>query len=118
MIALMLAAGGLYGLVAYALAQRLKEIGIRVALGATRRNVFQVIVGNAFRLTTIGIVIGALLGAAAMRLFTSLLYGLSPTDPLTFGSIAGLLLVVTTIAGYVAARRGLAIDASQVLRGE
>jgi predicted permease len=117
-IALLLASGGLYGLVAYALAQRVKEIGIRVALGANRRNVFRVIVGNAFRLTTIGVVIGVLLSAVAMRLFTSLLYGVSPTDPLTFGGIAGLLVLVTTIAGYAAARRGLRIDPMRVLRND
>ena len=104
-IGLLLAAGGLYGLVCYTLAFRLKEIGIRVALGATRRNVFRVIVGGAVRLTLIGVVLGVGLAAAATRVLSGFLYGLSPTDPITFAGIALLLILVTLVAGYAAARR-------------
>jgi predicted permease len=118
LIALLLASGGLYGLVAYTLAQRVKEIGIRVALGSSRAGVLRVVVGGAFRLTAIGVAVGILLGAAATRVFGSLLYGVSPTDPLTFVCIALLLLVVTAIAGYTAARKGLSVDPMLVLRGE
>jgi putative ABC transport system permease protein len=117
-VALLLAAGGLYGLVAYTLQQRLKEIGIRVALGATRRNVFGVVVGGAVRLTAVGVVFGILAGAAATRLLGALLFAVSPTDPLTFGLIAVLLVLVTLGAGYAAARRGLATDPVVVLRSE
>jgi predicted permease len=117
-IALVLASGGLYGLVCYSLQQRLKEIGIRVALGATPGRVFSLVVGGAARLSLAGILIGVLLAAAAMRLLTSWLYGLSPTDPVTFGAVAGLLGLVTLAAGYVGARRGLTNDPVAVLREE
>jgi predicted permease len=117
-IALVLASGGLYGLVSYTLAQRTKEIGIRVALGASGGGILRVVVGGAFRLTAIGVAVGMLLGAAATRVFTSLLYGLSPTDPLTFGSIGLLLLIVTATAGYTAARKALSLDPMLVLRNE
>lgn len=117
-IALVLAAGGLYGLVCYTLQQRLKEIGIRVALGATPRRVFGLVVGGAARLSLAGILLGVLLAAVAMRLLAALLYGLSPTDPVTFGAVAGLLGLVTLAAGYIAARRGLVGDPMAVLREE
>jgi len=117
-IALVLAAGGLYGLVSYNLQQRLKEIGIRIAMGADRRRVFGLIVGGAARLTLIGIIAGALLALVVMRLLAAMLYGLSPTDPLTFGVIALLLAVVTLLAGYAGARRGLDTDPMAVLREE
>jgi predicted permease len=117
-IALLLASGGLYGLVCYTLEQRLKEIGIRVALGATRENVFYVMVGSAVRLTAAGAAIGLAIAMAAMRLLSTLLYGLSPTDPLTFGGIAALLVFVTLGAGYAAARKGLDVDPMAALRHE
>jgi len=117
-IALLLAAGGLYGLVYYTLQQRIREIGIRVALGAPRGAVFRVIVGRAVRLAGIGVVLGAAVAAAATRLLSALLYGLSPTDPLTFGGIAALLLLVTLGAGYIAARKGLDADPNTILRHE
>jgi predicted permease len=115
-IALLLATGGLYGLVCYTLEQRLKEIGIRVALGASREQVFRLIVGGTVRLSAIGVATGVLLAAGAMRLLASLLIGLSPTDPLTFGGIAALLVFVTLGAGYAAAQKGLNVDPMVVLR--
>jgi ABC-type antimicrobial peptide transport system permease subunit len=96
----------------------LKEIGIRVALGATRENVFYVIVGGAVRLTAVGAAIGLAIAVAAMRLLSTLLYGLSPTDPLTLGGIAALLVFVTLGAGYAAARKGLDVDPMAALRHE
>jgi predicted permease len=117
-IGLLLALGGLYGLVAYTLAQRLQEIGVRVALGATRGNLFRVIVGGAVRLTVIGVALGIGAAAAGTRLLSALLYGLSPLDPLTFGGIAGLLVLVTLLAGYAAARKGLTVDPVIALRHE
>lgn len=117
-IALLLAAGGLYGLVSYTLEQRLKEIGIHVALGATRGDVFRIIVGGAVRLSAAGLALGFLLAAATTRLLTSFLYGLSPTDPATFAGIAGLLVLVTLAAGFGAARHGLNVDPMVVLRRE
>ena len=117
-IALLLATGGLYGLVTYTLEQRMKEIGIRTALGATRLTVFRVIVGGAFRLTAIGLLVGMAMAAWAMRLLANFLYGLSPMDPATFGGIAALLALVTLGAGYAAARRGLNVDPMAILRYE
>jgi putative ABC transport system permease protein len=117
-IGLMLALGGLYGLVCYTLAQRTREIGIRIALGATRQNVFRVIVGGTVRLTLVGVAIGVALAAAGTRLLSALLYGLSPTDPLTFAGIAALLVLVTVAAGYVAVRKGLTVDPVVALRHE
>jgi putative ABC transport system permease protein len=117
-VALLLAAGGLYGLVCYTVAQRAREIGIRIALGASRRNVFRVIVGRAATLTAIGVAIGTVIAAALMRFMSALLYGLSPTDPLTFSGIAMLLVSVALLAGYAAARKGLAVDPMVVLRNE
>ncbi|MFN2564536.1 MAG: FtsX-like permease family protein, partial [Gemmatimonadaceae bacterium] len=117
-IALLLAAGGLYGLVSYMLEQRLKEIGIRVAMGANRRSVFRVIVGGAFRLTAVGLVLGVGFAAGVMNLLAAFLYGLRPIDPVTFGGIGALLALVTLAAGYTAARRGLEVDPVVVLRYE
>jgi len=117
-IALLLAAGGLYGLVCYTLEQRLKEVGIRVALGATQSDVFRVIVGSTLRIAVTGVVLGGVLAAATTRLLGALLYGLSPVDPLTFGTIAVLLLCLTLAAAYIAARRGLDVDPLTVLRHE
>jgi len=117
-VALLLAAGGLYGLVAYTLEQRLKEIGIHVALGATRLDVFRIIVGRAARLSAAGVAIGVVLAAATTRLLAAVLYGLSPTDPATFGAIAAVLTLVTLAAGFAAARAGLNVDPMIVLRRE
>jgi predicted permease len=117
-IGLLLAAGGLYGLVCYTVARRLKEIGIRVALGASRTTIFRLIVGGAVRLTVIGVVAGIALAAAGTRLIASFLYGLSPLDPVTFAGIAALLIVVTLGAGYAAARHGLSLDPIAALRQE
>jgi predicted permease len=117
-IGLVLAAGGLYGLVAYTVHRPFREIGIRVALGATRGQVFRTIVGRAVRLTSVGVVAGLALALAAVHLLAAVLYGISPTDPLTFGGVAVLLVLVTLAAGYAAARRGLRIDPAVVLRRE
>jgi predicted permease len=117
-IALLLASGGLYGLICYTLQQRVKEIGVRVALGATREQVFRLIVGGSIRLTIVGAAAGLLIAAGAMRLLSSLLIGLRPTDPLTFAGVGAAMLAVSLTAGYVAARKGLAIDPVVVLKHE
>ena len=84
----------------------------------SRRTIFQVIVGGAFRLTVVGVLIGLALGAAVARLASFLLYGLSPTDPVIFGGVAALLILVTLGAGYAAARKGLNVDPQVILRHE
>jgi predicted permease len=117
-IALLLATGGLYGLVCYTLEQRLKEIGIRIALGATRERVFRLVVGGTLRLAAVGVAIGVVLAAGVMRLLSWLLIGLSPTDPLTFAGIATLMAAITLGAGYAGARKGLNVDPIEVLKYE
>jgi ABC-type antimicrobial peptide transport system permease subunit len=104
--------------VCYTVTRRVKEIGIRVALGAGRQQVFRIIVGRAVRLTAIGVVLGIGLAAAATRLLTSFLYGLSPVDPVTFAGVGLLLVIVTLAAGYAAARRGLDLTPVAALRQE
>jgi putative ABC transport system permease protein len=116
--ALLLATGGLYGLVCYTLQQRFKEIGLRVALGASPEQIFRLIVGGTVRLTAIGVAAGVLLAAFAMRLLAWMLIGLSPIDPLTFAGVAALMLIVTLGAGYVGARQGLSVDPAAVLKYE
>jgi predicted permease len=118
LIALILASGGLYGLVCYTLERRTREIGIRIALGAGRGHVLGLVVGGAIRLVSAGLAIGAGIAMAAGRLLSSLLYGLGPSDPTTFGGVAALLVVVTLGAGYTAARTGLAVDPAVALRHE
>ena len=118
LIALVLAIGGLYGIVTYTVAERVKEIGIRVALGATRAHVFAAIVGSAVRLTAIGIAIGAAAALAGTRALKILMYGVSPTDAPTFLVVALLLTIVALAASYGAARRGLDVDPMVALRRE
>lgn len=115
-LALAPASLGLFGLVSYALEQRIKEMGVRVALGATRRQVLQDISGGAVKLASIGIVIGLALAAAVMRFAAAYLYGLSPADPFTFGVVAIVLLAVTLAAAYAASRKALNVDPVVALR--
>jgi predicted permease len=116
LIGLVLAASGLYGLVAYTCELRLKEIGIRIALGARRLQVFRAIAGGTIVLVLAGLIVGAGTAAAIMRLFAAFLYGVSPWDPLTFAIIAIVLLGVTLAATTAAARRGLNLDPAVILK--
>jgi ABC-type antimicrobial peptide transport system permease subunit len=113
-----LASIGLYGVTAYAVSGRTKEIGIRMALGAKRSNVLRMILVEGFGLIMTGIFIGLVLSAAATRLMDSLLYGVSPTDPLTFISVAALLTMVALLACYVPARKATKVDPMVALRYE
>jgi predicted permease len=117
-IALLLSSGGLYGAVRYTLARRQKEIGIRIALGATGSDVFRLITGGATRLTAVGLAVGLLIAAGATRLMSALLFGLDALDPLTFAAVAALLLFVALSAGYAAGRAGLSHDPVALLRSD
>ena len=117
-LALLLAAVGLYGVMAYAVAGRTKEIGIRMALGAGRRRVRRMILGEGLALAAAGTLAGLLLSAACMRLMQSLLYGISPTDPLTYVAVALFLTAVALLACYVPARRATKVDPMVALRYE
>jgi putative ABC transport system permease protein len=117
-IALGLAAIGIYGVIAYGVAQRTSEIGIRLALGASRGEILGLIVGQGLGLTAVGVAIG--LGAAfvATRLMEALLFGVGSTDPLTFGVAAAALGSAALLASYVPARRATRVDPMDALRGE
>lgn len=116
LIGLVLTASGLYGLVAYTCEPRLKEIGIRIALGASRRQVFRTVAGGTTVLVLAGLIGGGGLAAAVMRQFAVFLYGVSPWDPLTFVSIAVALLGVTLAATVAAARKALKVDPVAILK--
>jgi ABC-type antimicrobial peptide transport system permease subunit len=116
LIALALAAVGVYGVMAYSVRERTQEIGIRMALGATAASVFALVVGQALRLVFLGVAGGLLAAAALTRLLERLLYDVQPLDPWTFGGSAVILLVVAAVASYVPARRGMKMAPVDALR--
>jgi putative ABC transport system permease protein len=117
-LALLLAALGLYGLLAYTVAQRRREIGVRMALGAQPRQVLTGILGEGLRMVLLGLMIGAAGAWAVMRGLASLLYGVTPTDTWIFGGSALVLLLVGSIACYAPAHRAATIDPMDALRHE
>lgn len=115
-LALLLTIVGLYGVMNYNVAQRSREIGLRMALGATQSNVLGMVLRQALAMTCLGVafgVIGAVLGS---RFAAGFVYGVPARDPVTICAIAALLLVVATLAAYVPARRAASTDPSAVLR--
>jgi len=118
LLALLLSAIGVYGVVAFAVASRTREIGVRMAMGATREQVLGAVVRDAVRLAVPGLAAGALLSAGAGAAMRSMLLGVSPLDPVSFGLAAGLLLVVVVGAALVPARRASGIDPMAALRRE
>ena len=117
-IALLLAAIGVYGVVAYAVAQRTREIGVRVALGAEQRDVLRLVVGRGLGLTAAGLALGVLGAAGFTRVLRSQLYGVGPFDPLSFALTALLLVAVALLASYLPARRATRVDPMVALRHE
>ena len=114
--ALLLAALGTYGIVSYQLSQRTYEIGVRLAIGASRGHIFGLVVGQSLRLVLAGLAVG-LLGAALLgRYLSSFLYGVSPHDPLTFAGVAALLLLTALLAASGPGRRAARTDAVRALR--
>ena len=117
-VALTLAAAGLYGVIHYGVSQRTREIGVRIALGASPRAIAQMVVGSGLTLALLGVVLGTITAAATTRLLASMLYGVRPVDPLTFTAIAALVAVIAVVASYVPARRALRVSATETLRAD
>ena len=116
--ALLLAAVGIYGVIAYSVTQRTQEIGIRLALGAQRGDVLRMIVGHAALLSAIGIAAGAVGAFVLTRWMSDLLFDVQPFDPVTFAAVAGLLAGVALLASYVPGRRAARVDPVLALRGK
>jgi ABC-type antimicrobial peptide transport system permease subunit len=118
LLALILASVGIYGVMAYAVARRTSEIGVRMALGAQRRQVLLMILRETALLTGAGAALGILAAMALTRTIGTMLYGLKPSDPLTFGGAVMLLLVVALAAGWWPARKAARLDPMVALRHE
>jgi predicted permease len=118
LLGIFLGAIGLYGVVAFTVNRRSREIGIRMALGAERRDVLRLVLGQGLALAAIGAGIGLVASLAAMRLLSTMLYGVKPTDPLTFAGSSALVILVALAASWLPARRAASIDPMQALRTE
>ena len=117
-VALLITVIGLYGLLAYSVTERTREMGIRMALGAQRRDVLRLVIGEGLQLTIIGVVIGLLGAWALTRLMASLLFGVTPTDSVTLIGVVSVLALVALLACYVPARRATKVDPLMALREE
>lgn len=118
LLGLALACVGLYGVVAYAVARRRREVGIRRAIGAGGADVLRLVVGEGMALVGVGLALGIALALAATRLLQSLLYGVSATDPLTFATVPLLLAAVALAANLLPARRATRVAPVEALRSE
>ena len=117
-MALLLGVVGIYGVIAYAVSQRRRELGIRAALGAQRRELSGMFVRHSLLLSGIGVVIGLAVAAAVTRLMSTLLYGITPLDPVTYIVVPLVLIIATVIASYLPARRAASVDPVEALRSE
>jgi putative ABC transport system permease protein len=117
-LALVLAMVGVFGIFAYSVQQRVREFGVRIAMGASMSDVLRLVLGGAVRVIAVGMVIGLGLAAVLSRSLASVLFGVEPLDPLTFGSVALVLLVTAVISTAGPAWRAARIDPAVTLRGE
>jgi putative ABC transport system permease protein len=117
-VALVLAAVGIYGVISYAVSRRTHEIGVRVALGASPATVVRLVIAQGMRVVAVGVVIGLAGSLVASRLMTKLVYGVSVTDPLTYAGVAALLAGVALVASYIPARRATRIDPLVAMRAD
>jgi len=116
--ALLLAAIGIYSVLSYSVRRRMQEIGIRMALGARRRQILWLVVGHGLRLTVAGLVLGGIGAIAVSHLIAGLLFGVPPTDPVTFVAVAALLTAIALLACYLPARRAMRVDPMVSMRSE
>jgi len=117
-VGLALTAIGLYGVMAYGVAQRTREFGIRLALGARPGEVLGLVLRGGLTLVAAGLIVGVVAGALASRVLASTLYGVDPLDPSTFAGVAAMLVTVGVVASYVPARRATLVDPIAALRSE
>ena len=115
-VALLLAAVGLYGVLAYSVTRRQREIGIRLALGAQKRNVLVLVIAQGMKLALAGVAVGIAAALALTRVIGSLLYGVAPTDALTFATVPAILAITALAASYLPARRASRVDPMVALR--
>src|SRR5262249_24915738 len=115
---LILGALGIYGVLAYLVSQRTREIGVRIALGAQRQDVLSMVVGSGLRLAGLGVVIGFVGALALTRLMQGVLYGVTPYDPLTFAAVAVGLVAVAAFASWLPALRATRADPLEALRAD
>jgi predicted permease len=117
-VALVLALAGVYGVMAYTVSQRVPELGVRIALGATRDDILKLILGQGVRLAAAGVVIGIALALLGGRLLQGLLFGVTPRDPLILGAVVATVAIATVAACYLPARRAVGVDPVVALRAQ
>jgi len=117
-VALVLAAAGIYGVISYAVSQRTREIGVRIALGASPREILAAVLRSGMALVTMGAAIGLALTLAVARLLSDLLFGVSPHDPLVYGAVLSAVTGIALLANGIPARRAAAVDPLRALRSE
>ena len=117
-VALVLAAVGIYGVVAYSVSQRMREFGIRVALGATRREVTRLVVGQGTSMALAGALVGLTIAILGARIMSSLVYGVVPRDVVSMAAASTLLMAVAALASYIPSRRAAGVDPGMALRSE
>jgi ABC-type antimicrobial peptide transport system permease subunit len=117
-VALLLSAVGIYGIIAYAVSQRTREIGLRIALGARGGDVIRMVMRHAAGMTALGLTAGLAIALAASRYLGSFLFEVSANDPATFAGVAGTMVVVSLLASYIPARRAARVDPVVALRAD
>ena len=117
-VALLLAALGIYGVIAYSATERTHEIGVRIALGATGRAIVGLLVGEGIVLALAGTAVGIVAAVGLTRVMASLLFGVAPTDPATFAAVSTLLVAIALVASWLPARRATRVDPLTALRAE